>query len=137
MFVMPISLISSSNCRMNSICRLPDVYIDTHWALFFESFENGMRILIHTAPAIVYQPFCPLSSDLLGGCRFRQFKLHFRLERGPADGGASAIAARGGDGSASIAQMYICTLAGEIPLTPMPPAGGRFAVEAAERRKHV
>ena len=137
MFVMPISLVSSSNYRMNNSYRLPDVYTDTHWALFFENLENGMRILIHTAPAIVYQPFCPLSADLSGDFRLRQFKSHYRLERSPADGGASAIAARGGDGTASIAQMYICTLAGEIPLTPMPPAGGRFAVEAAERRKRV
>ena len=100
---------------MNSSDRLPDVYTDTHWALFFEGFDNGMRILIHTAPAIVYQPFYPLSSDLSGDFRLRQFKSHYRLERGPAVGGASAIAARGGDGTASIAQMYICALAGDSP----------------------
>ena len=59
MFVMPMSLISSENCKMNSNDRMPDVYPDTHWALFFENFEYGMRILIHTAPAVVHQLFCP------------------------------------------------------------------------------
>ena len=126
MFVMPISLISSSNCRMNSSYRSPDVYVDTHWTLFFESFENGMHILIHTAPAIVYQPFYPLSSDLSGDFRLRQFKSHYRLKRSPAVGGASAIAARGGDGSASIAQRYLLRACRGNPLTPMPPAGGEF-----------
>ena len=38
--------------------------------------------------------------------------------------GAQALTASGGEG-ASIAQMYICALAGGIPLTPMPPAGGK------------
>ena len=90
--------------------------------------EAVMCILLHTAPAIVYQQFCLLSADLSGDFKFRQFKLHFRLERGPTAGGASTIAARGGDGSASIAQMYICALAGEIPLTPMPPMGGNLSV---------
>ena len=102
MIVIPISLISSSNCRMNNSYRSPDVYTDTHWALFFKDFENGMRILIHTAPVIVYQPFCPLSSDLSGDFRLRQFKSHYRLERSPAAGRASAIAASGGDGSANL-----------------------------------
>ena len=52
---------------------------------------------------------------------------HYRLERSPANCGAKAIAAPGGDGTASIAQMYSCALAGEYPLTPMPPAGGWMA----------
>ena len=38
----------------------------------------------------------------------------YRLERSPANGEAEAIAASGGDG-ASIAQMYICALAGDAP----------------------
>ena len=133
MIVMPISLIFFENCKMNSSCRTPNVYTDTHWALFFESFENGMCILIHTASAIDHQPLCPLSADLSGDFKFCQFKLHFCLERGATAGGASTIATRGGDGSASIAQMYICALAGEHPLTPMPPAGGRSAVADREQ----
>ena len=61
---------------------------------------------------------------------------HYRLEQSPADGGALAIAAPSGDGSASIAQMYICALAGVNPWPHMPPAGGSFAVEAAGRRRY-
>ena len=135
MSAIPPFLISSESCKMNSSDRLPDVYIDTHRALFFENFEHGMRILIHTAPAIIHQSFCPLSFDLSGNFRLRQFKSLYRLERGPAAGGASAIAARGGDGSASIAQMYICALAGELPLTPMPPAGGSLSATLPEGLK--
>ena len=135
MSVIPTSLISSSNCRMNSSYKSPDVYVDTHWTLFFENFENGTCILIHTAPAIIHQLFCPLSSDLSEDFRLRQFKSLYRLERGPAAGGASAIAARGGDDSASIAQMYICALAGELPLTPMPPAGGSLSATLPEGLK--
>ena len=52
---------------------------------------------------------------------------HYRLEQSPADGGALAIAASGGDGSASIAQMYICALAGVNPWPRMPPAGDWMA----------
>ena len=107
MIVMPMSLISFENCKMNSNDRTPNVYTDTHWALFFESFENGMRILIHTAPAVVHQPLCPLFAGLSKGRKVFQFKSYYCLERGPADGGASAIAARGGDDSASIAQRYL------------------------------
>ena len=98
MFAIPQFLISFESCKMNSSDRLPDVYTDAHWALFFENFESGMHILIHTAPAIIHQSFCPLYSDLSGDFRLRQFKSRYRLERGPAVGGASAIAARGGDG---------------------------------------
>ena len=46
----------------------------------------------------------------------------YHCRNGP--GGAQALTASGGEG-ASIAQMYICALAGGIPLTPMPPAGGK------------
>ena len=107
MIVMPMSLISSENCKMNSNDRMPDVYTDTHGALSFESFENGMCILIHTAPAVVHQPLCPLFADLSRGRMVFQFKSYYCLERGPVVGGASAIAARGGDDSASIAQKYL------------------------------
>ena len=44
------------------------------------------------------------------------------LRDGPS--GAVPLAASGGEG-ASIARMYIRALAGGIPLTPMPPAGGK------------
>ena len=115
MIAMPISLISFENCKMNSNYRSPDVYPDAHWAFFFENFENVMCMLIHTAPANAHQPFCLLPTNLFGNSRFFQFQSHHRLERGPAGGGASAIAAPGGDGSASIAQMYICALAGDNP----------------------
>ena len=108
MYAIPLSLISSENCKMNSSDRMPDVYPDTHWALSFESFENGMCILIHTAPVVVHQPLCPLFADLSRGRKVFQFKSYYCLERGPAAGGASAIAASGGDGSAaSIAQRYL------------------------------
>ena len=51
---------------------------------------------------------------------------HYRLEQSPADGGALAIAAPGGDGTARIAQTYLGALAGVNPWPHMPPAGGEF-----------
>ena len=50
--------------------------------------------------------------------------INLPLRDGP--NGAQALAASGGEGRASIARMYIRALAGGIPLTPMPPAGGTF-----------
>ena len=47
----------------------------------------------------------------------------YHCRDGPS--GAEALTASGGEG-ASIARMYIRALAGGIPLTPMPPAGGTF-----------
>ena len=110
---------------MNSGHRSPDVYTDTHWALFFESFENEMRILIHTASAIIHRPLCPLSANLSWG-QVPPIPITLPLERRPAAGGAEAIAAPGGDG-ASIAQMYICAACRGNPLSPMPPAGGNLS----------
>lgn len=52
--------------------------------------------------------------------------------RSPANGGAEAPTARGGWG-ASIAQMYICALAGAKPLSPMPPPGGKSAVNGPQK----
>ena len=58
--------------------------------------------------------------------------INLPLEKSPANGGAEAIAAPGGDG-ASIAQMYILRACrGNIPLSPMPPTGGRSAAEPQE-----
>lgn len=53
--------------------------------------------------------------------------INLPLRDGP--NGAQALAASGGEGRASIAQMYILRACRGIPLTPMPPAGGRFAAE--------
>ena len=134
MFAIPPLLIFSRHCKMNSGYRSPDVYTDTHWAFFFEGFEIAMCILIHTAPTIVYRCFVPCLPVYLGATGFAcPIPITPPLERSPAAGGAEAIAAPGGDG-ASIAQMYICAACRGNPLTPMPPAGGYFAAQAAGRR---
>lgn len=49
--------------------------------------------------------------------------INLPLRDGP--NGAQALAASGGEGRASIAQMYILRACRGIPLTPMPPAGGK------------
>ena len=127
MFAIPPFLISFENCKMNSSDRLPNVYTDTHWVLFFESFENGMRILIHTAPAIVYRCFVHCLSVFLGvaGFALSQFQSHYRWNK-PRRWRGRGHRRPGGDG-ASIAQMYICAACRGNPLTPMPPAGGNLS----------
>ena len=132
MFAIPPLLIFSRHCKMNNGYSLPDVYTDTHRAFFFES---AMRILIHTAPTIVYRLFCPLSADLFGNYKFRLSNSnHTTAGTKPRRWRGQGHRRPGGDG-ASIAQMYICAACRGNPLTPMPPAGGNFTAQAAERRK--
>ena len=60
---------------------------------------------------------------LLENAFLKEHPINLPLRDGPS--GAEALTASGGEG-ASIARMYIRALAGGIPLTPMPPAGGTF-----------
>jgi hypothetical protein len=57
--------------------------------------------------------------------------------KSPANSGAEIIAARGGDDPASIAQMYICALAGVNPCPQCRLRAGIIAAAAAAEKEHT
>ena len=57
--------------------------------------------------------------------------INLPLRDGP--NGAQALAASGGEGRKHSANVHFARLQGEIPLSPMPPSGGKSAATGRER----